>query len=358
VRVPDFEGQRRREFDFIITTPSEVILVELKNWSGRLEVHGDDFVQFRRNGEELNHGPILHDLANKEDTFAGLLESRGCDVPPVRSILLFYKKRLDFRAANTQGNTTILTANELFEQLPDARKTILEMLWEFLEKLLGTSSNRSNNGSKATSAILQTRGVLDSLGTWDILQLHGGQQLAGDILWVQDRDADLSDRDEVSKISVSVSRNYFTAIFGSLAGYRDNCSLEVKPRSGQPWEKEVSLDADVYFHAAGSEKPENFPVRRIEQISYGYTEAATYLLGWDDISEGDVYTGRVRNVAEFGVFVDFGGPTDALLHISEIDKGNYTQADELEGRFPAGSEIRVRVLDVDRSRERISLAIA
>ena len=70
----------------------------------------------------------------------------------------------------------------------------------------------------------------------------------------------------------------------------------------------------------------------------------------EDLSEGQVVEGTVTRAVDRGVYVDLGDGVEGLLHISG--------GDEVRMGLEPGSSIRVRVLQVDRQRRRISLAAA
>jgi ribosomal protein S1 len=73
---------------------------------------------------------------------------------------------------------------------------------------------------------------------------------------------------------------------------------------------------------------------------------------WEELEPGQTRTGVVRNILDFGAFVDLGG-IDGLLHISELDwKHTVHPSDLLE----VGQEIEVYVLAVDKHKERIRLS--
>ncbi len=72
---------------------------------------------------------------------------------------------------------------------------------------------------------------------------------------------------------------------------------------------------------------------------------------WDTIAEGQVRTGTVKGITDFGVFVDLGG-VDGLLHISEISWGRVNHPSEV---VHEGQELDVKVLKVDKEKGRISL---
>ncbi len=72
-----------------------------------------------------------------------------------------------------------------------------------------------------------------------------------------------------------------------------------------------------------------------------------------DIEEGKVVEGAVKNITEYGVFVDLGG-VDGLLHITDISWGRVKHPSEL---FSIGDEITVKILNLDLENERVSLGM-
>ncbi|MBN1286225.1 MAG: RNA-binding transcriptional accessory protein [Anaerolineae bacterium] len=70
------------------------------------------------------------------------------------------------------------------------------------------------------------------------------------------------------------------------------------------------------------------------------------VLSMDDLREGMLLNGTVRNVVDFGAFVDIGVKQDGLLHISQIPRGL---------RLSVGEVIEVEILSVDAARGRIGL---
>jgi small subunit ribosomal protein S1 len=71
------------------------------------------------------------------------------------------------------------------------------------------------------------------------------------------------------------------------------------------------------------------------------------------LQEGDVITGTVSNLVDFGAFVDLEG-IDGLIHISELSWNHVDHPSEV---VEVGEEVQVKVLEVDRDRERISLGL-
>lgn len=72
-----------------------------------------------------------------------------------------------------------------------------------------------------------------------------------------------------------------------------------------------------------------------------------------DLKKGEWYTGVVTNITMFGAFVDIGIKENGLLHISQISD---TFVENATDKLKVGMEIKVRVIEVDMERKRISLS--
>ncbi len=73
----------------------------------------------------------------------------------------------------------------------------------------------------------------------------------------------------------------------------------------------------------------------------------------ENLQEGAVVNGAIKNLTDYGVFVDLGG-VDGLLHISDISWGRPASPQET---FHVGQEISVKVLKFDRDKGRVSLGL-
>ncbi|MEC9489418.1 MAG: Tex family protein [Halanaerobiales bacterium] len=78
------------------------------------------------------------------------------------------------------------------------------------------------------------------------------------------------------------------------------------------------------------------------------------ILKIEDIEPGMIFKGKVRNVVDFGAFVDIGLKQDGLLHISEMSQMYVSDPFQI---VEIGQNIEVKVLDVDQKRGRISLTL-
>jgi small subunit ribosomal protein S1 len=73
----------------------------------------------------------------------------------------------------------------------------------------------------------------------------------------------------------------------------------------------------------------------------------------DELKEGQVFTGRVTSLADFGVFVNING-ADGLVHLSEISWDRVQHPSEV---LKVGQEVKVKVIAIDREKRRIGLSI-
>ena len=71
------------------------------------------------------------------------------------------------------------------------------------------------------------------------------------------------------------------------------------------------------------------------------------------IEEGKVIEGIIKNITDYGLFIDLGG-IDGLLHVTDISWGRITRPSD---NFFKGDKIKVKVLSFDREKERVSLGL-
>jgi len=74
----------------------------------------------------------------------------------------------------------------------------------------------------------------------------------------------------------------------------------------------------------------------------------------ESLTVGEWREGRVTSVVPFGAFVDLGG-IDGLVHISQLGTGGYVE--KAEDVVQPGQTVRVRVVEIDRDRQRIGLSM-
>ncbi len=95
----------------------------------------------------------------------------------------------------------------------------------------------------------------------------------------------------------------------------------------------------------------NIVISRRKLIETEREQAKKRLL--ETLKEGDIVSGTVKNIADFGAFVDLGG-IDGLLHITDMSWSRINHPSEL---LKIDQKIEVRVLNIDREKEKIALGL-
>ncbi|MEJ2368567.1 MAG: 30S ribosomal protein S1, partial [Acidobacteriota bacterium] len=98
-------------------------------------------------------------------------------------------------------------------------------------------------------------------------------------------------------------------------------------------------------------KRDNVVVSRRKALEEGNQQKKAALL--EVLAEGAVLTGVVKNLTDYGAFVDLGG-MDGLLHLTDLSWARVTRPSEV---VQVGQEIQVKVLKFDKEKERISLGL-
>jgi small subunit ribosomal protein S1 len=100
-----------------------------------------------------------------------------------------------------------------------------------------------------------------------------------------------------------------------------------------------------------NEERKNVVLSRRELIEAERAEKRAKLLG--GIEKGGTVKGTVKNITDFGAFIDLDG-LDGLLHITDMSWSRLNHPSEM---LKVGQEIEVLVLDIDREKERVSLGL-
>ncbi len=100
-----------------------------------------------------------------------------------------------------------------------------------------------------------------------------------------------------------------------------------------------------------NQERQNIVLSRRELIEQERTEKRQKLLA--EMMPGDIRKGTVKNITDFGAFIDLNG-LDGLLHITDMSWGRIGHPSEI---LKVGQELDVVVLDVNREKERVSLGL-
>jgi small subunit ribosomal protein S1 len=157
-----------------------------------------------------------------------------------------------------------------------------------------------------------------------------------------------ADKETVIGIITGKVKGGFTVDIGAIRAFLPGSLVDVRPvrdttfLEGKPLEfKVIKLD----------KLRNNIVVSRREVLEAEYSADRDSLLA--NLQEGVVLKGVVKNLVEYGAFVDLGG-IDGLLHITDMTWKRIKDPAEV---VTAGQEIEVKVLKYDRERRRVSLGL-
>ncbi|MBA4376193.1 MAG: 30S ribosomal protein S1 [Anaerolinea sp.] len=144
---------------------------------------------------------------------------------------------------------------------------------------------------------------------------------------------------------------------GGLRGFVPASQISFTRRAGmtgdtpeQRWSRMIGQEIDVCVIEVDRER------RRLilsERQASSETRDSLKERVIDELKEGQVCSGRVTSLAEFGVFVNVNG-ADGLVHLSEISWDRIQHPSEL---LKVGQEVKVKVISIDREKKRIGLSI-
>lgn len=249
-------GAWRSEIDLIVSTDDMLYLLELKNWSGSLEVHDDQLVQIRRHqGGLLAHGNLMKIMRKREEAIRAWFKKHHVKPPPIERKILFYNPRLRISPA-------------VFDYAKNEIASASQWVSDF-ERLAQTAKPPP---SKAEAQRHAVHAAIDALVTWDVVTMHGGRSIRGDIrssvttIRTDDGRAwPLHDRRTIAYIRVQAPRNYLQAVFRRTL----DLSLTVHLRSGAVVEAKVPLDTEIRVHAAGDKRTELMALRHLHSLRFG-----------------------------------------------------------------------------------------
>lgn len=110
----------------------------------------------------------------------------------------------------------------------------------------------------------------------------------------------------------------------------------------------IGLQYDLKIVKINDER-KNIVVSRRELLEADRADKRANIL--KNIVKGNIYKGVVKNITDFGAFIDMGG-VDGLLHITDMSWGRINHPSEM---LEVGKEVEVVVLDIDYQKERLSL---
>ncbi len=258
LRVP--HGGRRREIDFVISTPDELWVVELKNWSGFVGVDdGGNVVQHRSAGRGVvDHGRLIDDMDARRRALRNYLRRSLDEVPTIRTLLVFYDSGVGLDDSLTSaGDLQVMRRPEFLSLLPDPSGP--GFVGRLVHRIFGNGDEPSALPA-VSEPIRQAREHYSKLGTWDLLALYGGQLISGDLVGASMQQC--SDRERFRRFRLDVPRGVMDLLFRSPL----EIEITAVERSGETIQLCCGFDETIRFHCAGDPKPKRFELRDVEAL--------------------------------------------------------------------------------------------
>jgi hypothetical protein len=287
-RIPSKRQGRRREIDLIVCTPKMIHLIEVKNWSGRLDVRHGTWHQTRRGGEVVEHGDLIETNQLKLEAVLEYLRDRGLDLDDqmlrghITPKIIFTNPNLQLDRA-IEARPDVISRRELDDYLgrrPQEKSRVEAIFSSLVEVCLDRESMPGKGGGGALGQSTSTPipsaqykrivAWLEEAGTWDQLQLYGGRAVAGDVVSLRVggttyRSAELREMAGPHPIRLRWTRGRFWGLFKAITGLGSLGSLTLGKTK-----LALSTTDTVMFHAVGEQETTNRKLVELQQIVLGY----------------------------------------------------------------------------------------
>lgn len=343
IRIPrPGESQGKYEVDLLIVSPYALVGLEVKNWGGHVEVGRNGVWRQNKGREDIreHQDPVLlveGKLATLRDWFSTKNDVE-VESSSVHSFVVLTNQSLSLGPRVSRCDR-LVRIHELERLLTPLVNPNRPGLWPLLRRKIGLERT-------VPTAIHDVPSVVEAanrLPTWDLVHLHGGKTLKGDVLrpeiaLVSRR----SLRRDVKRVDFHIPRRYFPGLIQSSSASWSNWSGirgRAKLRPGQL----------LVIRLAGQARDVEVPLETIEWIVFGRRDDSAYDRA---IKVGDIFEGTVKDIKDFGIFVGLDRHRDGLVHITRLRRQGLTPSS-----FLPGASVRVEILSItaDNGRQRIEV---
>lgn len=257
------QGRGKREIDLVLVTKKELFVVEVKNWSGKVELLPDgSWLQIRRNGTSQRHSNVVDGTRYRAQLLTSYLKRKGVNLP-----LGFVQPKVFLVNFDCKPDLAISMQPEVLSA---------DQWQHFIEHdRVGTPSGWMSSlfSSQQSAPLLaeatekQLLYVLNTAPTWDRLELYGGKVVVGDFHTFQGQEEErraleFAKRQTVKQLTMTHRRGWVGHTLGFLVGRSPKVSINVTVRdhqdanptrsrnrrdSGFPLHLEVRPDMEVVF---------------------------------------------------------------------------------------------------------------
>ena len=281
-RIPSKRQGRRREIDLIVCTPKLIHLIEIKNWSGRLDVRDGVWCQTRRSGQVVEHSDLSETNRQRRDAVVEYLRDHGVPLgePFVSNHIvpkiIFMNPRLELDRS-IEDRPDVISRRELDDYLGRQRQRgLAERMFSSLIELCRDRESRPGGTPTGAAAgdippdrYARIVALLSQTSTWDRIHLHGTKVVAGDVVALEIgsksyRRRDLVDRSANLPLRLEWTRGRVWGLLKAVLGHGSLGSLYLNQTR-----LELSSADTIVFHAVGEPEPGSRKLVEVNQIILG-----------------------------------------------------------------------------------------
>jgi hypothetical protein len=348
LRVPRHDAPGKYEIDLLIATPPGLLGLEVKNWGGTIEeARNGHWQQVPSRGEARDHDDPLASVAAKMAAVGAYLSANGVPVSPqaLASAVVLTNPRLVL-GPQLVGRPHLVRLAALRSLVAPMLPANREGFWSPLKRLFGLEKMPV----PVLAQFADVTRVLDRLPTWDLVYLHGGRVVKGDILGpalVLASGKTLGRTDAVA-LQLHMPRSWWLGWFvTSAASWAD--------AGGICHREPVKLGQTIGIRLAGRGEEVHVPVEHVERIHFGWRDESYYRAAkpaLDTYQPGMTFAGTVTAVQDFGIFVNLDGHRDGLVPVSRLRRRQRSPGD-----YRKGEQVGVRVVktEIRKGKETIEL---
>ena len=271
-RVPVPRSSARKEVDLIVVSDRQLHVIEVKNWSGELQRHGDKWVQVKRSGETVEY-PNLDDYNNEKCSFLlTYLSDHGVELDRqlVSQKIIFMNQHLKLDPA-IHNRPNVITIDKLASYLGKHSKSLSErLLFPVVEYCL-SAEQLAKVAEKfriiPSDKLEKIVALIAGISTWDRLIFKGSKAMTGDLLKIQTKSFTM-DRNQIkprTTIELHWTRAKLAGLLKAISGIGKLGSLTI-PEYGT---FSLSTRDFVKFHEAGNQDPTCISLSQIDHILLG-----------------------------------------------------------------------------------------
>ena len=276
-RVP--AGYRRREIDLIVVTAKQIHIIEVKNWSGKLQLLNGKWVQTNRGNETIEHPDLVADHQEKSAVLIDYLVREGISLDRrlqekfLSNKVIFMNPKLKITTRAISDHPDVLLLHRLNSYLDQQRfhQYGERLLASLIQWCLDTESAEvvveGLFGNLTSNKVASVCAALDRLATWDALHYLGTRVETGDLIRLSIGGTTIS-RDRLpprSRIQLHWTRHRMLGLIKAITGLGRLGHVDI-PGVGA---LRLTASDSAFFHKAGEPSPVQIGLMGIECISIG-----------------------------------------------------------------------------------------